>query len=142
MKIFFDTNVILDWLLDRTNNYAFEATELINFAIQKQIEIYISSGSMFTIAYVLERSGKKGETLKALLTRILELFKIQSTDETPFQLACQSKFKDMEDAFQYEIAMFNNNLNYFVTGNLKEFRNNAVGNLPVITPKQMLKLLA
>ncbi len=44
--------------------------------------------------------------------------------------------KDLEEAFQYEIALHGKKLDYFVTANLKDFATQE--KLPLVTPSQML----
>jgi predicted nucleic acid-binding protein len=142
MTVFFDTNVLLDWLLDRQDNYANEATLLIEAAEQNKIKAYMSAGSVYTIAYVLERAGKKGDTLRSIMQSILLTVKVKTTDTDPYITACSLDFKDLEDAFQYAIASQQGNdsqADYFVTGNLRDFYDTTV--VPVVTPRQMLALI-
>ena len=44
MTIFMDTNVVLDWLLDREDTFADEATSLFLAAEENRLTIYISAG--------------------------------------------------------------------------------------------------
>lgn len=44
MKIFLDTNVLLDWILDRQDTFADEATAIIELAEKGNIEAHISAG--------------------------------------------------------------------------------------------------
>ena len=138
MKIFLDTNVLLDWLLDRQDTFANEATAIIEAAENNLIEAYISAGTVYTIAYVLEKSGKKGEALRSAMTRLLNLLNVKATDTQPYLAACLRNMKDLEDAFQYEIALYGLKMDYFVTANLKDFATQDQKELPVVTPAQML----
>lgn len=138
MKIFLDTNVLLDWLLDRQDTFANEATALLEAAENNLIEAYISAGTVYTVAYILEKSGKKGETLRVAMTRVLNLLKVRETNTQPYLEACQRNMKDLEDAFQYEIALHGQKLDFFVTANLKDFATQDQKELPVVTPAQML----
>jgi len=137
MKVFLDTNVLLDWLLDRQDTFADEATAIVEAAEKGLIEAYISAGSVYTVAYVLEKSGKNGEKLRSAMKGVLSLLKVQETDTRPYLLACQRPMKDLEDAFQYEIALHGPKLDYFVTANLKDFATQNQEKLPVVTPAQM-----
>ena len=95
---------------------------------------------MYTIAYVLEKSGRKGAELRDSLNYILLIFEIIPTSNTPFQKACLRNMKDLEDAFQYEIAL-SFQLDYFVTANLKDFTSQDTTLLPVINPLKMLAII-
>ena len=141
MKVFLDTNVVLDWLLDRQDTFAEEATKIIEAADNKILEVYISAGSVYTISYVLEKSGLKGEKLRKVLLRIFNILKIAETTNLPFINACQRNMSDIEDAYQYEIALYSNQMDYFVTANIKDFIGQDTTVLPVITPAQMTMFL-
>jgi hypothetical protein len=47
---------------------------------------------------------------------------------------------DVEDAIQYFTALENEEIDYFITRNIKDFRPSDI-HLPVLTPSQFLKLL-
>ena len=141
MKVFLDTNVLLDWVLDRRDTFSEEATKIIQAAENNLIEAYISAGSVYTIAYVLEKSGKKGQVLRDILLQIFNILNIKEVDNTPFINACKRDMRDLEDAFQYEIALYSNKIDYFVTANIKDFITQDTANLPVITPSQMVDYL-
>lgn len=140
-SIFLDTNVVLDWLLDRPNCFAEESTNIIAIAENRGINIFISAGSVYTIAYILEKSGKKGNELRNYMVEILQILKVATSDNTPFLNACNNGIKDLEDAFQFEMASLNNSIKYFVTGNTKDFKNVMGNKLKIINPKEMLKFL-
>ena len=143
MTIFLDTNVILDWLLNREDTFAQEATDLFLAAEQSRITIYISSGSLYTVAYVLHRAGKRGQALRNALSSFLALVEVAIADKDTFARANQqTDISDLEDAFQYQIALSNPVIQYVVTGNTKDFRLTDQSQLPVITPAEMIKLLA
>ncbi|GAB3639830.1 type II toxin-antitoxin system VapC family toxin [Spirosoma arcticum] len=143
MTIFLDTNVVLDWLLDREDTFAQEATDLFLAAEQSRITIYVSAGSLYTIAYVLHRAGKRGEALRNALSSFLALVAVPTANRDTFVKANQlTDISDLEDAFQYQTALSNPAIQYLVTGNTKDFRLTDQSRLPVITPTEMVKLLS
>ena len=122
MTIFLDTNVVLDWLLNREDTFAQEATDLFLAAEQSRITIYISAGSLYTVAYVLHRAGKRGQALRNALSSFLTLVEVAIADKDTFARANQrTDISDLEDAFQYQIALSNPVIQYVVTGNTKDF---------------------
>ncbi|MBC3786303.1 type II toxin-antitoxin system VapC family toxin [Spirosoma utsteinense] len=142
MTIFVDTNVILDWLLDRDDTFADEATSLFLTAEENQLTIYISGGSVYTVAYVLHRAGKRGQKLRDALMSFLNLVQIAGTDKNTFILASQlMTIADLEDGFQYQTALASRTVQYFVTGNIKDFRLTDQSRLPVVTPAEMITIL-
>lgn len=142
MTIFMDTNVILDWLLDREDTFADEATSLFLAAEEKRVTIYISAGSVYTVAYVLHRAGKRGQKQRDALLSFLNLVQVAGADKNTFVSASQlMTISDLEDGFQYQTALGNRTIQYFVTANTKDFRLADQSQLPVITPAEMVNLL-
>ncbi len=142
MTIFVDTNVILDWLLDRVDTFAEEATSLFLAAEEKRITLYISGGSVYTVVYILHRAGKRGQKLRDALGNFLNLVQIVGSDKNTFVSANQlMTITDLEDGFQYQTALGNSAIQYFVTGNVKDFRLTDQSQLPVVTPAEMVAIL-
>jgi predicted nucleic acid-binding protein len=143
MTIFVDTNVVLDWLLDRDDTFADEATSLFIAAEENRLTIYLSGGSVYTVAYVLHRAGKRGQALRDALTGFLRLVHVASADKNTFVSASQlMTVTDLEDGFQYQNALENRAIQYFVTGNIKDFRLADQSQLPVVTPSDMVAILS
>lgn len=143
MTVFLDTNVVLDWLLDREDTFAQEATDLFLAAEESRITICVSAGSVYTVAYVLHRAGKRGQALRTALNSFLALVEVTVADKDTFVRANQlSGISDLEDAFQYQTALNNPLIQYVVTGNTKDFRLADQSRLPVITPTELVKLLS
>lgn len=142
MTIFLDTNVILDWLLDREDTYAEDATNLFLAAEENRLTIHISAGSVYTVAYVLHKAGKRGKKLREALASFLNLVQIAITDRNTFVAANQLlEIEDLEDGFQYQTASEVADIQYFVTGNIKDFQKLDKNQLPVITPSEAVKKL-
>jgi predicted nucleic-acid-binding protein len=55
MKLFVDTNVILDWILAREHAFGWETRQIIQQTEQGETWIMV----LFTLVYVLEKSGLK-----------------------------------------------------------------------------------
>ncbi|WP_375447555.1 type II toxin-antitoxin system VapC family toxin [uncultured Fibrella sp.] len=143
MIIFLDTNVILDWLLDREDTFADEATSLFLAAEENRLTIYISAGSVYMVAYVLHRAGKRGQTQRDALLGFLNLVQVAGADKNTFVAASQlMTITDLEDGFQYQTALGNKAIQYFVTGNTKDFRLADQSQLPVLTPADMVRQLS
>lgn len=142
MIIFMDTNVILDWLLDREDTYAEEATSLFLATEKNRLTIYISSGSVYTVAYVLHRAGKRGQKQRDALLSFLDLVQVARTDKNTFVSATHlMTITDLEDGFQYQTALGIPTIQYFVTGNTKDFRQADQSQLPVVSPADMVAIL-
>lgn len=82
MNIFLDTNTLLDWLLDRQDTFAYEATVIIDAADKGKIGAYVSAGSLYTVAYLLEKNGRKGDDLRRAIRKVLGILKIIEAGST------------------------------------------------------------
>lgn len=141
MTVFFDTNVVLDWLLDRRDTFAEEVMTLFTLAEEGRIRIWVSSGTLYTVAYVLFKANKRGQKLRATMKDFLSLVEVVPAGKSTFLSACEmDEMFDLEDAFQYQIALQTESL-YFVTGNIQDFRTGQRPDLPVLTPAELLNIL-
>lgn len=146
MKVFLDTNVVLDYLFGRDNSGAIDL--LFDKIDDGAVDACISSGSVYTITYLMEMSLKKNgvekpERLAMVREQLsLLLFKIRvATVTNPIfhsSLANQG-FDDLEDAYQYHTAIAAN-CSFLVTQNLKDF---PTDNGPIIvrSPVEFVKNL-
>lgn len=131
-KIFLDTNVILDLLLDR-EPFSDDIAEIIEKSAQNSIELCVSSVTITDTNYIVEKyEGVKSARQKT--KKILELVKVESVLESTVRKASASKFKDFEDAVQNFCAIESKH-NLIVTRDVKGFRNSK---LSVMTPKELL----
>ncbi|ODS86094.1 MAG: hypothetical protein ABS46_01425 [Cytophagaceae bacterium SCN 52-12] len=142
MKVFLDTNVILDHALDRSQYYADEATRILHWCATGLLEGFISSASVYTLTYVLERGGYQNDALRQKLETYLSWVTPLPTDALVFKSAFDSNFRDLEDAYQYHTAL-HTKMNYFVTGNLKDFDSgDAISLLTVLSPADFVERMA
>jgi predicted nucleic acid-binding protein len=135
-KVFLDTNVILDHALDRA--FADEAEKIFAMAEESKISCYISTGSVYTLAYVLEKATRDINIVREKL--LLYLTFITPISNLPFyieQAICDKAFDDIEDAFQYYTAL-QAGCDFFVTVNIKDFKKGEQKKLPVLKPDDFL----
>lgn len=131
-KIFLDTNVILDLLLDRAP-YSDDVAEIIEQSAHYSIELCVSSITITDTNYIIEKyEGVKTARQKTKV--ILDLVTVESVAESTVQKASKSKFKDFEDAVQNFCAIESNH-NMIVTRDVKGFRGSS---LSILTPKEVL----
>jgi predicted nucleic acid-binding protein len=137
-KIFADTNVFLDHLLERTADWE-SARDIFVLAEQKEITVLTSSLSLINVIYGLKQQKKlTKENIIILITYLLSYTSLSPTNETTFISAIASGFADLEDAIQYHTALSVKNIDYFITANTKGYKK-ALPQLPVITPKQFIQ---
>ncbi|WP_428357496.1 PIN domain-containing protein [Methyloprofundus sp.] len=131
MKVLFDTNIILDVLLNRTGFVDLSA-RLVGAVENKEIEGFLCATTITTLDYLLTKA-KNREKARIEICKLLSLFQIASVNTVVLELAIHSDFKDFEDAVQYysgeSIAM-----DGLVTRNPKDFKQAL---LPVYTPQEL-----
>jgi len=97
-RVFLDTNVILDLLLDR-KPYSDHITNLIGLATDQGIELCISSVTIADVNYIVGKfEGANAANKKT--KQILELFTVENVGQTTVLKASKSGFKDFEDGVQ------------------------------------------
>ena len=103
MKVLFDTNVILDLLLDR-KPFVEYSQDLFAKVEAGKIEGYIGATTVTTLDYLLKKSLSTKEANKIIKT-LLKLFEIASVNRLVLQDAIESGFTDFEDAVLHAAAL-------------------------------------
>ena len=135
-KVFVDTNIILDHALGRA--FADEAGKIFAMSEKGDIYCYISTGSLYTLAYVLQKAIKDINAVRSKLLQYLSFLTPVSNLPYNFEKALNDKeFDDIEDAFQYYTAL-QAGCNFFITVNLKDFKKGEIAILPVFKPDDYL----
>ena len=132
-KIFLDTNIILDLLMER--KYELDSiNEIFKLAGKEIINLYISESVIATTFYVL-RKEKKIDTLSAFreMCKTMDVIPF-SKDILYYPL---EKYKDTEDGVLYFLA-YKAKMNYFITRNVKDFTF-LFPSLSVMSPTNFLK---
>lgn len=135
MNILFDTNIILDVLLER-GDFLQESVALVNHVELAEINGFLSASSIATIYYIAQKTfnRKKAETEIELLT---EIFDIAPVNKTVIVDALKLGFKDFEDAIIHESAKCIN-ADCIVTRNVKDFKK---AKISVYSPIDLLNSL-
>ena len=134
MKVFLDTNIVID-LLDKREPFYIDAIKLFTLAYQKEITLFVSPMTYATASYLLRKHGKEG--MKRLLSNFRQLSQITTADEKVVDAALESSFNDYEDALQYYSAL-TRNVDVIVTRNKKDFTS---ASIPVLSPEELLAKL-
>lgn len=131
-RVFLDTNVILDLLLDR-KPYSDDITNLIELATEQGIELCISSITITDVNYIVGKfEGTNAANKKT--KQILELVTVENVGQTTVLKASKSGFKDFEDGVQNFCAEESKH-KVIVTRNTKDFRKSK---LSVMTPREFI----
>ena len=137
MNIFFDTNIIIDFVLNR-NPYAHNSRNVINQSIYYKHTMYLSSLSICNCKYIIEKNFKSNERAKLVTKLLLDNFKITNVDDKVIHQAFNSTFSDFEDAVQYFSAKSTSSIDMIITRDLKGF---SKSDILVATPETALTIL-
>ena len=135
--IFIDTDVIIDFLIDR-KPYSREAAILFTLIDQKKLKGYSSSLTFSNLYYILRKIESHNKVISKLdsLSDMLCILKVM---EITIKNALISGFTDFEDAIQYFCARDNKKISIIITRNTKDFKRSEI---PVMTPGDYLKTLS
>lgn len=113
MRIFCDTNIILEFLQKRL--HANEVEKVLDYASKHKADLIISDGSFYTITYITEIHLKKTTALSAserinklrtILKAILYDFIIaHHSNKTLLNGVNDCLFSDLEDSYQAQAAI-------------------------------------
>jgi predicted nucleic acid-binding protein len=136
MRLFLDTNVVLDVLADR-KPYADDAAFVLSAIERGDAEGFIAAHTATTIFYLLQRDVGQRRANRAL-TDVLKLLEVVPVDHDRLLHAMAMRWKDFEDAVQAACAV-EAEVDYFVTRNTSDF---AKSDLDVITPAELVAILS
>ncbi len=132
-KVFIDTNVLVDLLLER-DPWADDAAVIFSMADRKEIELLCCSLSFSTAIYLMQRMKYSRKEIVTKLTIVKSLCTVTTVDGFVLDRVLQSDFPDLEDAMQHYSALAAG-AEVIVTRNVKDY---AAASLPVMTPGEFL----
>ena len=134
-NVLLDTDVILDFLLDR-EPFSQYSTEIFHLCETKKINGYITPLSYSNVYYILRRSTRHQKVI-AGLKQLLSITHVLSMPVEVFANALYSKFNDFEDSLQHYSALKNPQIEVILTRNVKDYSHSEIG---VMSPESYLKL--
>ncbi len=136
MRVFFDSNVIIDALSGREKSTKVEET-LLYGAVVGSLQGIISAKQLTDIYYVLRRYYSSDERRRELLAILVAGFEIAPVDCDVCSKALDSSIPDYEDAVIAECAD-RYAADYILTNDVKGF---VKSKIPPIKPMDIAKLL-
>lgn len=134
-RILFDTNIILDVLLDRKPHI--EASAAAWAAVETgRIEGLLAAHTVTTIHYLVQKERGAAKA-KHVLGSILRVFQIAAVDGAVIQEALELPFGDFEDAV-VAAAAGSARCHFIVTRDPKGFRRSYV---PAVTAEALMPLI-
>ncbi|MBA54233.1 MAG: PIN domain nuclease [Pseudomonadales bacterium] len=135
MNALFDTNVILDLLLDREPFNA-PATWLISQAEAGAINGSLCATTLTNIFYIASKALNRQQAATAV-ANIMSIFEVAPVTRAVIEDALTTPIQDFEDAVLYQSAI-HYGCQLIVTRNTKDFTHNRI---PVMTPDEFIALL-
>ena len=134
MKLFLDTDVLLDVLVQRAP-HSIPASRIWSRVETRVVEGYISAVSFNNAHYVIRRAAGRQAAHEALKL-LRDIFRLVPLDEEILQRAIDSDSSDFEDAIQFFSAL-RAQADCLLTRNVRHF---PAEPLSVLTPEQFLKI--
>jgi predicted nucleic acid-binding protein len=135
MKVLFDTNVILDYFIQREPFYR-ASREVIFLSAEKKLEGIIGAGSIADIYYICRKEYQSKEKSLNLISDLLKLVTLVDTKAYDINNALSFKMSDFEDAI-IAAAALREKADYIVTRNVKDYSKSPV---PAIAPDEFLSM--
>lgn len=136
MRVLIDTNILLDYLLER-EPYCNDARIIIKACQQRIIYGSIAAHTVTNIFYILRKNFSIDERREILLD-FCKLLDVQGIDTVKIQNSLLNKdFTDFEDCLQVECAK-EFHADYIVTRNSVDF---IKGSIPCVEPDRLCKML-
>lgn len=133
VKILLDTNIIIDFALER-QPYLEAIEQILLLAEQGRFEAYISASTFSDLYYIIRKQRGRDWVLD-FLKRLVKFCKIAAVNEAAIRMALTANFRDFEDAIQYGAAV-TNGLDVIVTRNQQDFTGSA---LRILTPNLLIE---
>ena len=134
MRIFIDTNILIDLLIKRNPSYS-SVARIFDTVLKRKDAIVISNLSIINAHYVVKKiAGVEESALRTALHNICTSCEIAPLTVGVTVKSLVSSFMDFEDGVQYFSALANN-CNIIVTNNLKDFK---LSSLPVMNANDFL----
>ena len=136
MKVFYDSNVVLDVLLNRTD-FLTDSFAALKFSETRKVKGYISVVSTTDIFYLVNRNLKDTQQSIEKMRVLFSIVDIAKADKKIALNALNSGWKDFEDAVQYSVAK-KLGTKYIITRNQKDYLKS---DIQVVSPKEFTKLM-
>lgn len=134
-KVFIDTDIFLDTILDRKPHSKF-SNELLSLCEQNEIAGCTSCLVITNIYYIINKIANYQKAIHAI-GKIRSLISILPFTDKEIGESINAEFQDFEDGIQYFIAV-NHKINCLITRNIKDFRKATIS---ILTPREFLQTL-
>ena len=133
MKVFVDTNVVLDVLLERHPFYddSFMIFQIVDL---ERVRGYLSAASITDIFYFARKKWRDTEDVYRMMDELTDLFSVAPVSEKTIADALALRWKDFEDAVQY-MAATESGVDCIVTRNTADYE---ISGVPCMSPADFI----
>ena len=135
MKVFLDSDIILDFLLKR-EPFFIEALQLFILKEKEDFKLYTSAIIISNVDYISSKQFPK-PLIKQKIKELASIIQIVDSTRQSIYQSFESDFSDFEDAIQYHTAL-ESKCTFFITRNTKDYKK--AKNMRVLTAAQFCKL--
>lgn len=138
MRLFLDTNVVIDFILERQPFYP-AAAMIVSCAVDGKVDVCVSSMSVVTAKFIcVDRCKMPLDMFRMKIDFLRDFMGICSVDSTDIYNSYDAGWKDFEDGVQYYAAM-RHGADYVVTRNVVDFEGQDIPVLSVDDTCQLLR---
>lgn len=132
MRVFIDTNVLIDFMANRQPYYQ-AAAALFALAEMNELQLVYSSVTVANSFYILRKSYNSTQLAEAFENQqsVAEISGVSSSD---IYSALSARWVDGEDCIQFQSAL-SAKCDYILTRNTQDFQ---LSTIPVMTPEDFL----
>ncbi len=135
MRILFDTNIVLDLLLDH-QPFVEHAQLLFDKVESNQLQGYLGATTVTTLDYLLSKTLSAKDATQ-IIKKLLTLFDVAAVNRLVLENALDSGFPDFEDAVLHSAAI-HSGIQAIVTRDEKGFQK---AKLAIYSPEALLNAL-
>lgn len=137
MRVFLDTNILIDYLAHRQQFYQ-NAALTISACGDNGFQMLVSALSFATASYIMSEHNKMtSSTIKTLFDNFIKSSRVTPVDSQTIDESIVSEFNDFEDAMQYYSAL-REQADVIITRNKDDYE---AAHIPVYEPQEFLYLL-
>ena len=134
-KIFIDSDIILDVLLEREEFFESSAN-ILNLSELDEIKLFTSVIAITNIAYILRKELKNNKKVNEYINIILGITKALPVTEEIIINSMETDFNDFEDSIQY-ITAKTNGIKILLSRNKKDYKK---AEIQILTPIEFLEI--
>ncbi len=135
-KVFVDTDVIIDFLIDR-KPFSEQAAIILSLSEYNNIKACVSVLTFANCYYILKKFSTHSKVISKL-RQLAEIVEIVDVTRKAVLNSLKSDFKDFEDSIQNETAKKDIQIKVLITRNIRDFQ---YSDLSVLSPDLFLKSL-